>query len=266
MKLNADPAKETSMAASDLHAHAAALRTIEEQQARVNLAALYRLFVHYGWTDLTYTHIAARVPGEAGCYLINPYGLLFEEITASSLNKVEFSGRVVSGQHPYNKAGHLIHTSVLQARPEINYVIHSHTRAGAAVSAMKCGLLPLSQHANVIRGILAYHPYAVADEGPEECERLVADLGGNYLVILHNHGLLACGRSAGEAFLNHYFLEMACEIQVDVLRSGESWIAPDDSVLEELAAWGRPRPKPWGDKQWAAMLRLLDRKDSSFRD
>ncbi len=254
------------MVAPDVHANTASVYSSEEQEARVNLAALYRLFVHYGWTDLTYTHIAARVGGEDDCYLINPYGLLFEEITASSLNKVEFSGSVVSGEHPYNKAGHLIHTSVLKARPEINFVIHSHTRAGAAVSAMKCGLLPLSQQANVIRGTLAYHPYAVVDEGPEECARLVRDLGDKHLMILNNHGLLACGRSAGEAFLYHYFLEMACEIQVDVLRSGEEWIAPDESVVEALAAWGGPRPKPWGDKQWMAMLRLLDRKDPSYRN
>src|SRR5258707_422589 len=116
-----------------------------EWEARVNLAALYRIFAHYGWTDLTYTHISGRVPDEPDQYLINPYGLLFDAVTASSLVKVNYEGRSVSGEFPYNKAGHTIHTAVLQARPEINYVLHSHTRAGAAVSAMQCKLLPISQ-------------------------------------------------------------------------------------------------------------------------
>src|SRR5215469_10539190 len=118
-----------------------------EWEARVNLAALYRLFAHFGWTDLTYTHISARVPGEEEQYLIHAYGLLFEEVTASNLIRVDFAGRVLTGDHEYNQAGHLIHTVVLRARPEINYVLHSHTRAGVAVSAAECGLLPISEHA-----------------------------------------------------------------------------------------------------------------------
>jgi ribulose-5-phosphate 4-epimerase/fuculose-1-phosphate aldolase len=238
----------------------------QEWQARIDLAALYRVFVHFGWTDLTYTHISARVPGEPEHLLINPYGLLFEEITASNLNKMNLEGKVLSGAHGYNKAGHLIHSAVLKARPEIDFVIHSHTRASAAVSAMRCGLLPISQHANVVRETLAYHPYAIADEGPEECARLAHDLGEKYLMILHNHGVLACGRTAGEAFLYHYFLEAACEIQVDVVRSGEEWIAPGEEAVRGLATWGAPRSKPWGDVQWKALLRMLERKDPSFKN
>lgn len=235
-----------------------------ERDIRVHLAAMYRLFDHYGWTDLTYTHLSARLPGTPPRYVINPYGLLFDEITASNLVTVGFDGRVVRGDHPYNKAGHLIHTAVLNARPEINYVLHSHTRAAVAVSAMRCGLLPLSQPALVVKPLLAVHPYGVAEENAQECARLVSDLGDRYLMLLQNHGLLVCGRTPGEAFLYHHFLQQACEIQVDVLRTGVDYVTPSDEPTNTLAEWGAPRSKPWGGKQWEALLRLLERKDPSF--
>ncbi len=237
-----------------------------EWRVRVDLAALYRLFAHYGWTDLNYTHITARVPGEEGCYLINPYGLMFEEVTASSLLKVDYEGRVLSGAEPYNEAGHLIHTAVLKARPEINFVLHSHTRAGVAVSAMAGGLLPLSQHAMAILGQVAYHPYQDVTSAADECAKLAHDLGDKYLMILHNHGLLACGRTAGEAFCFHYLLEMACKVHVDVLRSGAETLQPPASVVEGREAWGMPGPEPKGAREWAALRRLLERKDPSFKD
>ena len=236
-----------------------------EAVARVNLAAIYRLFHHYGWSDLTYTHLSARLPGELPSYLINPYGLLFDEIDASSLVAVDFEGRIVAGQHPYNKAGHLLHVAVLRARPEINYVLHSHTRAGAAVAAMQGGLLPISQPALAVRPTLAYHPYGLAEDTSDEAERLVADLGGNFAMVLQNHGLLVCGRTAGEAFLYHYFLQSACEIQVDALRAAGGCVVPSDAAIAGLAAWAAPRPKPWGDKQWVGLMRMLDRTDPSYR-
>ncbi len=237
-----------------------------EWRVRVDLAALYRLFAHYGWTDLIETHITARVPGEEGCYLINPYGLMFEEVTASSLLKVDYEGRVLSGAEPYNEAGHLIHTAVLKARPEINFVLHSHTRAGVAVSAMAGGLLPLSQHAMAILGQVAYHPYQDVTSAADECAKLAHDLGDKYLMILHNHGLLACGRTAGEAFYFHYLLEMACKVHVDVLRSGAETLQPPASVVEGREAWGMPGPEPKSAREWAALRRLLERKDPSFKD
>ncbi len=240
--------------------------TAAEWRVRVDLAALYRLFAHYGWTDLIYTHITARVPGEEGCYLINPYGLMFDEVTASSLLKVDYEGRVLAGDHPYNEAGHLIHTAVLKARPEINFVLHSHTRAGIAVSAMAGGLRPLSQHAMGVLGQVAYHPYQDVTSAADECAKLAADLGDKHLMILHNHGLLACGRTAGEAFCYHYDLEMACKVQVDVLQSGAATIEPPAPVVEGLRSWGMPGPEPKGAQEWAALLRLLERKDPSFKD
>ena len=237
----------------------------EEWRTRVELAALYRLFQHYGWTDLTYTHLSARVPGEASHYLINPFGLLFDEITASNLIKVEFDGEVVAGDHPYNEAGHLIHSAVLKARPDINFVLHSHTRAGIAVSCMTDGLLPLSQHANIVLGTLATHPYGEVTAESEECDLMAASLGDNHLMLMQNHGLLACGRTAAEAFFLHYYLEMACKVQVDVLASGRDFVLPGESAIAALSAWGKPKAEPYGDVDWQAALRLLDRKDSSYK-
>ena len=244
-----------------------ASRSEAEWQTRVDLAALYRLFVRYGWTDLIFTHISARVPGEENTYLINPYGLFFDEITASSLIKADFDGNVidpVGGE--YNQAGHLIHTAVLKARPEVNFVLHTHSRAGAAVSAMKCGLLPLTQHSNLILNTVAYHDYAQVTSDEEECERLGADIEDKYLMIMRNHGLLGCGRTAAEAFHCLYYLEMSCKIQVDILASGQEYIVPDDDAVAGLAKSGAPGDVPKGDRAWPGLLRGLDRTDPSYRD
>jgi ribulose-5-phosphate 4-epimerase/fuculose-1-phosphate aldolase len=236
-----------------------------EWRARVDLAALYRLFVHYGWTDLIYTHISARVPGEPGVYLINPYGLHFHEIRASNLLKVTFEGEVVDGDAPYNEAGHLIHTAVLRARPDIAVALHSHTRAGMAVSAMKAGLLPLTQHAMVVCDHLAYHDYQDVTGAEDECALLARDLGDGFLMILRNHGLLTCGRTAGEAFFYHYYLEMACKAQVDIMACGAEVVVPRPDAVRPIAAWGRPGPEPRGEREWPGLIRLLDAKDPSYR-
>jgi ribulose-5-phosphate 4-epimerase/fuculose-1-phosphate aldolase len=238
----------------------------EERQARRELAALYRLFAHFGWTDLTYTHLSARVAGLPPRYLVHPYGLLFEEVTASTLLSVELAGQVLPGRHDYNQAGHVIHSAVLRARPEIHYVLHGHTRATVAVSALSSGLLPLSQAALIVRSTLAYHDYGVTDETPEEGERLVADLGACHVMLLRNHGSLVCGRTPGEAFLYQHFLQAACEIQLDVLRSGAPFVTPSDEAAAKIAAWAAPRARPWGDTQWAALLRLLEREAPDYRD
>ena len=245
----------------------AAGRAISEAEwsARVDLAALYRLFAHYGWTDLIYTHIAARVPGEPGAYLINPYGLMFDEITASSLLKVGLDGSGLDPGAAINPAGHLIHSAVLKARPEIGFTLHSHTRAGIAVSAMSCGLLPLSQHAGEVLSTLAYHPYQDVTAAADECDALVRDLGSSYLLVMHNHGLLACGRSAAEAFLYLYRLEMACKVQVDIMSTGAKPILLQADAIEPLMQWGRPGEALRGAEEWSALLRMLDRGDPSWR-
>ena len=240
-------------------------RRDDEQQVREELAALYRLFVRYGWTDLIYTHLAAKVPGEPEHYLINPYGLMFEEITASNLLKVSYDGRVIEGDYPVNDAGHLIHTAVLKARPEVNFTLHSHTRAGMAVSAMSCGLLPLTQHASLVLGTLCSHDYQVVTNEAEECALLARSLGQNYAMIMRNHGLLTCGRTAAEAFWYHYYLEMSCKVQVDVLQSGQEPVIPAPEAIEALKAHGLPGEEPKGARDWPSLLRKLERTDPDYR-
>ena len=189
-----------------------------EWEMRVNLAACYRLVARYGMTDLIYNHITARVPDEPGHILINPYGFLYTEITASSLYKIDLDGNVVlkpDTHYGINHAGYVIHSAVHGARHDVECVVHTHSRAGMAVSAMKCGLLPLTQTAMRFYGRVSYHAY----EGPAvdlaERERLVRDLGGNDVMMLKNHGLLVCGRSIAEAFNQLYWLEMAYRNRAD---------------------------------------------------
>ena len=240
----------------------------KEWKIRVDLAACYRLFVKYGWTDLIYTHLSARVPDADDLYLINPYGMLFQEVTASSLLKVDFEGNVVSGAYPYNDAGHAIHSAVLQARSDINVVMHSHTRAGMAVSTMKCGLLPLTQQANEIMQNVAYHEYDVATQAEEECERLGRDIADKHLMIMHNHGLLSCGRDAAEAFHLMYQLESACKVQVDALSSGQDLHTPKQQAVDMLGAWGKVKadtPSRSSRLAWPALIRMLDTDDPSYK-
>ena len=240
----------------------------EERKVRRDLAACYRLFVRYGWTDLTLTHLSARVPGQAEQYLINPYGLLFHEINASGLLKVDFSGNVLAGDNPYNEAGHAIHTAVFKTRPDINAVLHSHTRAGMAVSCMACGLLPITQHANDVRDLVAYHKYGVATDNEEECQSLGEDLADKWLMIMHNHGLLSTGRTVAEAFYYLYMLEAACKVQVDVMASGTELVIPREEVIAELADLGRPPSDGPGDvvnRLWKALLRDLEKEDGSYK-
>jgi ribulose-5-phosphate 4-epimerase/fuculose-1-phosphate aldolase len=241
-----------------------------EWQARVDLAACYRLVARYGMTDLVYNHITARVPGDEEHILINPYGYLYSEITASSLYKIDLDGNTVlqpETHYGVNQAGYVIHSAVHRARHDVTCVIHTHTRAGMAVSAMKCGLLPLTQTAMRFYGRTSYHAY----EGPaidlDEQQRLVADLGTNDAMILKNHGLLVCGRSTAEAFNILYWLEMACKAQVDAMASGAELDLPPADVTERTARLYTPGVRrTYGEMEWEAMLRQLDREDASFRD
>ena len=240
-----------------------------EWEMRVQLAACYRAFVHYGWTDSIFTHLSARVPGEAQHYLINPYGLMFQEVCASNLIKVDFDGNVVAGDFAYNEAGHAIHSAMLKARPDVNVALHSHTRAGMAVSCMDCGLLPLTQQSNEIRDLLCYHDYGIARTHSDECDRLGADMADRWIMIMRNHGLLTIGRSVAEAFYYLYTVESACKVQVDVLSCRQGYVVPDPAVVDELAEDGRKRVTASRDHvemAWQAVLRLLDSRDASFRN
>lgn len=240
-----------------------------EWQMRVDLAAAYRLVAKYGMSDLVYNHITARVPGETGHFLINQYGLMYAEMTASSFYTIDLDGKIIqqpAGEFGINEAGYVIHSAVHGARHDVECVIHTHTRAGGAVSAMKCGLLPLTQHAMRFFGKVSYHDYEGVAINPDEKARLIADLGENDALILRNHGLLTCGRSIGEAFNLMYWLEMACKSQVDAMAARTELIIPSDEVATRTAHLYAPGVRrTFGEMEWPAMRRQLDREDTSYQ-
>lgn len=237
-----------------------------EAQLRIDLAACYRLIAHYGWDDLIFTHISARIPGPEHHFLINPYGMLFEEITASSLVKVDASGtKVTPSDYPVNPAGFVIHSAVHAARHDVTCVLHTHTKAGVAVSAQKGGLLPISQQSTIALSSLGYHGYEGIALRDDEKPRLVADLGTNSCLILKNHGLLTVGPTVADAFLQMYNLQRACEIQLGAQAGGEL-VEVDPRILGGVKANVDAVTKGMGGQlAWPALLRLLDRKNPGYR-
>jgi ribulose-5-phosphate 4-epimerase/fuculose-1-phosphate aldolase len=238
-----------------------------EQSLRVDLAACYRIVALYGWDDLVFTHISARVPGDAHHFLINPYGMLFDEITASSLVKVDEHGEKVDpSPHPVNPAGFVIHSAIHAARPDVVCVIHLHTKAGVAVSAQKDGLLPISQQATISLTSLGYHDYEGIALRDEEKPRLVHDLGSQSCLILRNHGLLTVGRTIADAFLAMYTLQSACEIQLLAQSGGAELVTVDAKVLSGVRENARSVTKGLGGAlAWPGLLRRLDRIDDGYR-
>jgi ribulose-5-phosphate 4-epimerase/fuculose-1-phosphate aldolase len=241
----------------------------EEWEARVDLAACYRLIAAFGMSDLIYNHATVRVPGLDDELLINPYGYLYEEITASSLVRINLAGEVTFNadpSHGINHAGYVVHSAVHAARHDARCVIHTHSRAGMAVSALKCGLLPLSQTAMRF-GQVAYHDYESVAVDLDERARLARDLGDADVMILRNHGLLAVGASVAEAFNTLYWLELACKVQVDAMACNGELNIPSADVQKKTAHLYAPTTRrPFGVLEWPAMLRYLDRRDPSFRE
>jgi ribulose-5-phosphate 4-epimerase/fuculose-1-phosphate aldolase len=236
-----------------------------EWEQRLNLAACYRLVEHFGWTDLIYTHISARVPAEPGHFLLNRFGLLFEEVTASNLIKVDLDGNVIGDPSaPVHKAGFVIHSAIHGGRENVDCVIHTHSKAGVAVAAMKEGLLPLSQHAQLFYGRVSYHDYEGLAVDLDERTRLVRDLGDNPVMILRNHGLLAVGTSVPLAFANLFNLQFACEAQVLAMAGNAPLNIPPAAVSEHTARLAVAPEAPFGT-EWAGLLRKLDRLDASYR-
>ena len=239
----------------------------DEWKVRVDLAAAYRLVAHYGWDDLIFTHLSARVPGPEHHFLLNPYNLMFEEVTASSLVKVDMSGMPVEPT-PFitNPAGFTIHSALHMARADAQAVMHLHTPHGQAVSAHAEGLLPLTQTAMLIREDVAYHDYEGVAVDLDERERLVADIGDKGAMLLRNHGTLAVGESVGEAFIRLYFLERACEAQILALSGGEGHLNnPPQGSPEVTAQQGKIGLKlAAGMLAWPALLRKAYRLDPSF--
>lgn len=242
----------------------------EEWAIRVDLAAAYRLVALYGWDDLIFTHLSARVPGPEHHFLINPYDMMFEEITASSLVKIDVDGQpVVPTSHPVNPAGFTIHSALHMAREDAHAVMHLHTPHGQAVSAMSEGLLPHTQTAMIALHNVAYHDYEGIATDLEERERLVTDMGDKHVMILRNHGTLAIGESVADCFLRLYFLERACEAQVMMLSAGRDNLnTPPQGTPEKVKEQTPPGGMGMVARAlaWPALLRKLDRIDPSFRN
>lgn len=244
----------------------------EEWELRCDLAACYRLVALYGWSDLVFTHISAKLPESvsgAGAhhFLINPYGLMFDEITASSLVKVdEQCHKVIDSPFPVNPAGFVIHSAVHAARPDAACVLHTHTRAGVAVSAQAGGVLPISQQSTFVLASLAYHGYEGVAFRDEEKPRLQADLGRANFMVLRNHGLLVVGKSIADAFLSMYTFENACRIQIDAQAGGGALTQVDTQILQGVSQAMRVQTGGLGGAfVWPSLIRKLERLDTAYR-
>ncbi|MBI2746865.1 MAG: class II aldolase/adducin family protein [Burkholderiales bacterium] len=238
----------------------------QEWQLRCDLAAAYRLVAAYGWSDLVFTHISARIPGPEHHFLINPYGLMFDEITASSLVRVDQDCKKLSDSpFPVNPAGFVIHSAIHAVREDAGCVLHTHSRAGVAVSAQKCGVLPISQQSTFVLGSLAYHAYEGVALRDEEKPRLQADLGTANYLMLRNHGLLTVGKTIADAFLNMYIFENTCRIQIDAQAGGEL-VMVDPKILQGIAGVMKTATAGQGaNLAWPALLRKAERLDPGYK-
>ena len=246
-----------------------------EHELRVQLAAAYRMIDHFGWSELIWTHTTVRVPGPEHHFLINPYGYRFDEVTASNLVKVDLDGKIIGDPNQeINPAGFVIHSAIHMMRHDAGCVMHTHTVAGMAVAALECGLLPISMYALGFDDAVAYHDFEGPSLDREERARLAADLGDQNVLILRNHGLLTCGESVAQAFVRMYRLERACQVQLAAQATGSKLVIPpvpvrvvsrerSDVFLRAEGDRGYSRnPNP----EFAALMRLMDRKDASYRD
>jgi ribulose-5-phosphate 4-epimerase/fuculose-1-phosphate aldolase len=242
--------------------------TPEEWEQRVALAAGYRLVAHFGWDDLVFTHLSARVPGGEHHFLVNPYGITFDEVTASNLVKVGLAGnKVMASPYPVNPAAFVIHSAIHAARDNAKCVFHVHSVNGVAVSAQKNGLLPISQQSIFVLSSLAYHDYEGVALREEEKPRLVGDLGEKNFFMLRNHGLITVADNVPDAFLSMYIFESACMIQVRALAGGGELIAIDPRIIASAEQQAETATKEaLGALPWPALLRKLDRIDPSYRD
>ena len=241
----------------------------EEWQTRLDLAACYRLVASFGWSDLVFTHVSARVPGVHDQFLINPYGMMFDEITASSLVKIDLDGnKLDDSPFPINPAGFTIHSAIHAARHDAQCVLHVHSANGVAVSAQQNGLLALSQQSIFILASLAYHDYEGVALRDDEKSRLVADLGRKTYFMLRNHGLLTLGSTIADAFVNMYFFESACNIQIRAQAGGGPLIVIPDAIISTAQTQARAATKSLGGGAlaWPGLLRRLDRADTSWRN
>lgn len=237
----------------------------EEWQTRLDLAALYRLVAKHGMTDLTATHISARVPGTEDQFLLNPLGLLFSQVTASNLVKIDTDGNILDGEYPINAAGYTIHSAVHEARHDVECVAHTHTPAGMAVAALPGGLMPLTQQSMRFYGRVAYHDYEGIALDVDEKERLVSDLGDNSVMMLQNHGVLVCGRTIRHAWVLLYRLEKVCKAQLAAMATGAKLRLPSEETCRKALDQFDGGDRTYRQDGWESQLRLLDRADPTWR-
>ena len=236
----------------------------EEWRNRVNLAACYHLADHFQMTDIIWNHITAKTSEQKETFLINQFGLRYDEVTASNLLEIDLEGNIVSGEGNINYTGYIIHGAVHKARKEINCVMHTHTRAGLAISCLKDGLNPIFQDAAIFHNRVSYHDWQGMSTEVEECKEIAKNLGKNKVMILRNHGLLTCGETIGEAFILMYYLDKACKNQLDTLSTGKPILVPSDNIMEYAAGQYEDPRFQLGKHEWPALLRLLDKKKSTY--
>jgi len=238
----------------------------EEWSNRVNLSACYHLADHFHMSDIIWNHITAKTSLNKETFLINKFGLRYDEITASNLLEIDLDGNIVSGEGMINDTGFIIHGAVHKNRKDINCVMHTHSRAGLAISCLKEGLKPIIQDAAIFYNRVSYHDWQGMSTEVEECKDLAKSLASNKVMILRNHGLMTCGETVGEAFILMYYLDRACKNQLDTLTIGKELIYPSDNIMEYAAGQYEDPRFQLGKYEWPALLRLLDKKNSIYKD
>jgi len=238
----------------------------EEWINRVNLAACYHLADHFQMTDIVWNHITSKTSKNKETFLINKFGLRYNEITASNLLEIDLEGNVISGDGEINYTGYVIHGAVHKAKKNIHCVMHTHTRAGLAISCLKEGLKPIFQDAAIFHNRVSYHDWQGMSTEVEECKDIAKNLGNNKVMILRNHGLLTCGETIGEAFILMYYLDKACKNQLDTMSTGLETIVPSDNIMEYAAGQYEDPRFRLGKHEWPALLRLLDQKNSIYKN
>ena len=238
----------------------------EEWINRVNLAACYHLADHFQMTDIIWNHITSKTSKDKQTFLINKFGLRYNEITASNLLEIDLEGNVISGDGEINYTGYVIHGAVHKAKKNIHCVMHTHTRAGLAISCLKDGLKPIFQDAAIFHNRVSYHDWQGMSTEVEECKDIAKNLGNNKVMILRNHGLLTCGETIGEAFILMYYLDKACKNQLDTMSTGLETIVPSDNIMEYAAGQYEDPRFRLGKHEWPALLRLLDDKKSIYKN
>ena len=238
----------------------------EEWINRVNLAACYHLADHFQMTDIIWNHITSKTSKDKETFLINKFGLRYNEITASNLLEIDLEGNVISGDGEINYTGYVIHGAVHKAKKDIHCVMHTHTRAGLAISCLKDGLKPIFQDAAIFHNRVSYHDWQGMSTEVEECKDIAKNLGNNKVMILRNHGLLTCGETIGEAFILMYYLDKACKNQLDTMSTGLETIVPSDNIMEFAAGQYEDPRFRLGKHEWPALLRLLDDKNSIYKN